>query len=325
MAKLFIICGHGAGDPGACGNGYQEAERVRALGKRIKDLGGDSVMLGDINRNFYKDKGILNLNISKDYKICELHMDSGASTAKGAHVIIKEGFKADSYDIALANFLGDMFPGRSNKIVGRSNLANVNRAASKGYNYRLVECGFISNAGDVKLFNENIDKIAKGILLAFGINAGNGVSKPVTPPPSKPSQKPSTSTSYYPKFGGSSLVDGLKSIGVDSSMSNRKKIAAANGISNYSGTSSQNEKLLSLAKQGKLKKAGSSGGSSSVSYYPKFGGSSLVDGLKSIGVDSSMSNRKKIAKANGINGYEGSSSQNEKLLSLAKQGKLKKA
>ena len=61
-------------------------------------------------------------------------------------------------------------------------------------------------------------------------------------------------TSYYKKFNNSSLVDGLKSIGVDSSFSNRKKIAKANGISNYEGTTSQNNKLCSLAKQGKLKK-----------------------------------------------------------------------
>lgn len=65
-----------------------------------------------------------------------------------------------------------------------------------------------------------------------------------------------TGTSYYKKYTGSSvsLVDALKSVGVDSSMTNRKKIAKANGISNYTGTSSQNTKLLNLLKQGKLKK-----------------------------------------------------------------------
>lgn len=135
-----------------------------------------------------------------------------------------------------------------------------------------------------------------------------------------------SSGGYYPAFSSSSIVDGLKSIGVDSSMSNRKKIAAANGISGYSGTAAQNTKLCSLAKQGKLKKAGSSGsGSSGSSYYAKFNSSSIVDGLKSIGVDSSMSNRKKIAAANGISGYTGTATQNNKLCALAKQGKLKKA
>lgn len=62
-------------------------------------------------------------------------------------------------------------------------------------------------------------------------------------------------TSYYPAFNNVSIVDGLNSIGVDSSKANRKKIAAANGISNYSGTAAQNNQLCSLAKKGRLKKA----------------------------------------------------------------------
>lgn len=49
-----------------------------------------------------------------------------------------------------------------------------------------------------------------------------------------------------------SIVDALKSKGVDSSKSNRKKIAIANGIDNYVGTSKQNVELLNLMKQGKL-------------------------------------------------------------------------
>lgn len=52
----------------------------------------------------------------------------------------------------------------------------------------------------------------------------------------------------------SSIVDALKAIGVDSSLSNRKKIAKANGISNYTGTYKQNVSLLGKLKSGKLKK-----------------------------------------------------------------------
>lgn len=67
-------------------------------------------------------------------------------------------------------------------------------------------------------------------------------------------------TSYYTyktKKGlntSTSIVDALKSIGVDSSMDNRKKIAEANGISNYTGTANQNISLLKKLKSGKLKK-----------------------------------------------------------------------
>ena len=40
MAHLFVIAGHGAGDSGAVGYGYTEAERVRALAGRLAALGG---------------------------------------------------------------------------------------------------------------------------------------------------------------------------------------------------------------------------------------------------------------------------------------------
>lgn len=62
---------------------------------------------------------------------------------------------------------------------------------------------------------------------------------------------------YYPKYKGKSksLVDALKSLGINSSKGNRKKVASLNGIKNYSGTVSQNTKLLNLLKRGKLIKS----------------------------------------------------------------------
>lgn len=49
---------------------------------------------------------------------------------------------------------------------------------------------------------------------------------------------------------------------------------------------------------------------------------SIVDALKQINVDSSFENRKALAQKNGISNYQGSSSQNLKLLNLLKNGKL---
>ena len=40
MANLYIIAGHGAGDSGACGHGFTEAERVRALAYEMAKLPG---------------------------------------------------------------------------------------------------------------------------------------------------------------------------------------------------------------------------------------------------------------------------------------------
>lgn len=171
MAHLFVIAGHGAGDPGACANGFNEAERVRALATRIKALGGEQVTLGDFNRDYYADNGISNLDIPADWQITELHMDSAVAGAKGGHVIVKAGFDPDQYDNALASFIGSILPGRSNLIVGRDDLANLNRAAARGFGYRLVEVGFITNAGDLAIFNNRMDDIARGILAAFGIKS----------------------------------------------------------------------------------------------------------------------------------------------------------
>ena len=176
MAHLFLIAGHGAGDSGAVGYGFSEAERVRALTGRIAAYGGSNVTVGDMSRNWYADRGINSLNIPKDWQILELHMDSGSASAKGGHVIIKQGYNPDQYDKALANFIGLFFPGRSNTIVGRSNLANVNRSAARGYSYRLLENGFISNRDDLTKFNDCIDELARGILSVFGIGSAAPVA-----------------------------------------------------------------------------------------------------------------------------------------------------
>lgn len=65
----------------------------------------------------------------------------------------------------------------------------------------------------------------------------------------------------YPKSGNYfmtcahdevSIVDALKKIGENSSFSYRKKIAAANGMTDYRGTEKENVKLLSLLRTGEL-------------------------------------------------------------------------
>jgi hypothetical protein len=47
-----------------------------------------------------------------------------------------------------------------------------------------------------------------------------------------------------------------------------------------------------------------------------------VDALVSLKVNASKDNRKKIAAANGIDGYSGTAKENTTLLVLLKQGKL---
>lgn len=196
MAKLFVICGHGAGDPGCCAGGYTEAERVRALGRRIKELGGDQVVLCDTSRNWYADGGLNSLKA--DGPVVELHMDaSGLKTPHGAHVIISSKFSPDSYDKTLADKLSAFMPGRAQKLVKHSDLANVNRAAARGINYRLAENGFIDNGGDLQKFNEYLDDLARIYLESFGIKASS--SAPVQQAPAK---QPTKQATEVESFGG---------------------------------------------------------------------------------------------------------------------------
>lgn len=180
--KLLVIAGHGKKsngvmDNGAGGNGYNEAERVRTLANRIKAYGGESVTLGDQSKKWI-DYGLYS-GVSKGQydAVIELHMDSSESGACGGHVVIKNGFKPDKYDLALESFIKSYFPGRSVTMDGRGDLAAVNTCASRGINFRLLEVCFISNSGDLNKFNAKIDDIAKGILSAFGVRT----SSPVTP------------------------------------------------------------------------------------------------------------------------------------------------
>lgn len=89
----------------------------------------------------------------------------------------------------------------------------------------------------------------------------NKIKKAVAPAKSKatakttPKTKTKTKTIKKTTYKGDSIVDGLKSVGVNSSYDNRKKIAKANGIKNYTGTAKQNTELLNKLKKGTLKKA----------------------------------------------------------------------
>lgn len=178
MKRLFYIAGHGAGDPGAVGNGCTEADLVRQLGVELKRVGGDNVILGDTARNYYADNGISSLPYKADeIEILEGHMDAGVTTARGGHVIIQEGLTPDNADNALASLMGSIFPGRAALIVPRNDLANPYRASQKGYSYRLVEFGFITNAADVAVFRASLTQIATGVLQAFGLISAADVVK----------------------------------------------------------------------------------------------------------------------------------------------------
>lgn len=170
---LFLIAGHGGKpfDSGAVGGGKNEATLVRQLADRMKALAPNDVEILDPSIDWYATRRI-NADLKKkvgNNPVVELHMDSGASNARGGHVIIKSGYEPDNYDYRLAEGISRLFSGRSEIIVKRDNLYNVNAAARYGINYRLLEVCFISNDADRNLFINDMDGVARTILNAFGI------------------------------------------------------------------------------------------------------------------------------------------------------------
>ncbi len=108
----------------------------------------------------------------------------------------------------------------------------------------------------ISTVNSNTNKVQTEIKNSTN-NINNTVKSYQTSQSGKTSSSKKSTASFYKKTSVSngSIVDALKKIGVNSSFSNRKKIAKANNIKNYTGSSSQNTKLVNLLKQGKLKKA----------------------------------------------------------------------
>lgn len=186
----------------------------------------------------------------------------------------------------------------------------------------LTEGGFMDSRHDVAVMRDDNKLKAQGEAIAKGAIAylGGKVTIPndsqiggeqVVNKPAKPAPAPTPSTGNT----GGSIVNWMNAQGMDSSYANRAKLAAQNGISNYSGTAAQNTQLLGLLQSPPPPKP---------SPKPKPAGNqttgSIVTYLNSIGADSSYGARAKLAQANGIRNYSGTAAQNTQLLGILRGG-----
>ena len=112
------------------------------------------------------------------------------------------------------------------------------------------ETAVLKGTGKFDVFTASKYVISSDYLLRGDILLGTGHTAIVLSDGAK--AKPTTE--YFKKYTGdtTSIVEALKSIGVASDKTYRSAIAKANSITNYSGTATQNTKMLNLLKQGKL-------------------------------------------------------------------------
>lgn len=168
---LYVIAGHGAGDTGSVGCGRFEADMTRMIARRLSELGGDYVMVHDMADDAYQSGFLKTADFMPGTQVLEIHMDwSSDPNPHGAHVIISDRAQADVYDWSLARDMHALMPGRDEMLVRRDDLANPNICARRGIEYRLLECGFISNQKDVTFVLYHLDEICETILKVFGIS-----------------------------------------------------------------------------------------------------------------------------------------------------------
>lgn len=188
--KVLLIAGHGAGDSGAVGNGYKEADLTRkivaAIEPKLKKY--CSVGVYPTSRNAYDDVqngtfanyvpgGIRSYNY-----VFEVHLNSSADdpdgngVTTGTEIYITSAEEGYTVETAILENVCSM--GFRNRGVKRKDFSVIATCKNYGVSSALLESCFIDDQDDVDLLVPNIDKLAQkvvnGIAGGFGLKASSG-------------------------------------------------------------------------------------------------------------------------------------------------------
>lgn len=182
--KVFIIAGHGEGDPGACSIWGHEADYTRELATLVQEALKDklTVVMYDQNKNCYSQskRGNTPDYAAYDFTL-EVHFNAKA--------------KKDPYgDGRFTGIGGYIHPSNTGRGIARAvidkvvalgfkewlladstGLLNLNRAQAAGAKYFLIETAFIDDGDDMKWYTahkaDTAQAIAQGILEGLGLKS----------------------------------------------------------------------------------------------------------------------------------------------------------
>lgn len=188
--KILLIAGHGAGDSGAVGNGYKEAdltrEGVRLLKSRLEKYA--DVDIADTAVNWYASRNKLNAR-GYDYAL-EIHFNagvgdySGNSKTTGTEIFVTEAENGVTVEENIVNNISVL--GLKNRGVKRKNWAVIQTIKNQGVSAALLEVCFIDDKDDMTIYasrkNDIADAITNGIVKGFGLTSET-----------KPTNKPTAS------------------------------------------------------------------------------------------------------------------------------------
>lgn len=173
MAKIFINPGHGGTDPGACGNGLQEAAVCLKIGRRVENYlraVGYGVKLFQ-----YDGLGTIcnDANAWRADLFVSIHCNAATGNAKGTETYSSGGSKSSRLAELIQNQLVNSLPvlNRGVKTANFYVLKNTDMPAI------LVETAFIDNADDARLLVEREDDFARAI--ARGVTDYYSSAKPL--------------------------------------------------------------------------------------------------------------------------------------------------
>lgn len=169
--KILLIAGHGAGDSGACGNGYREADLTREvaalLNTRFKGVCDAEV--ADTSKNWYEYLKSHTYNFKQYDYVLEIHFNSGGGT--GVEIFVTTSENGTGVEKAIVDNISAL--GFANRGVKRKNWSVISKVKRQGVSAALLEVCFIDSAADVQRYqtrkNEIIDAIVNGIAEGFGL------------------------------------------------------------------------------------------------------------------------------------------------------------
>ena len=180
--RILLICGHGAGDPGAIGNGYKESDLVREIAPKLKDMlsAYADVTLFDtsVKMSNYLAKGN-KFNFKPYDYVFELHFNAisketvSDGKTKGTEILVhpsEKGVNVENLILQKVCSLGF----RNRGVKPRNDLIVMNTCkGQQGVSYALLEVCFIDDIDDMKLYqakkNDIVEAIANGICEGFGL------------------------------------------------------------------------------------------------------------------------------------------------------------
>lgn len=184
--KILIIAGHGAGDSGACGCGYKEADLTRKAASILEgklEAYDCKVTRYPSARNAYEDnkKGAMSVSFSSFGLVVELHFNSYNHEAHGTEVLYRPArMRALASKVSRA-IAEEGFFNRGAK--QRTDLMNMNTCYRSGVPYILIETCFIDSKTDMARYVKSIyevwGNVAKAICDFYHIEKLASAGKPV--------------------------------------------------------------------------------------------------------------------------------------------------